>query len=264
MLYPAELRARPKPNRSTSKWRGKYRAPRIVSSVDARGSITGMTATSTTESAGSSAGSTAAPSSTASRSASSSGGTLASLLQRRASREEIASHLDALPIRERLEQVLAITGKDVGRLYDAVEGAPSLTLEDIAPRGEKGTVILEGRNSLPVVVSRFQKRFAWVGDVLVGYNHQTFSPVTGPGYFVTKPASGQGAHPTELFFDYTVSPPAEPPGWPAYKPNGRGLSRLVYANMIDYCRRVATGVLVGKAYKNGVAQDAYFTLTSAR
>lgn len=213
------------------------------------------------------ASSTAPTSSTASASTSGArapGGTLAQILERRASRQDIEAHLDALPIRERLEQVLAITGRDVGRLYDAVAGAPPLALEDITPRAEKGTVILEGRNSLPILVSRFQKRFAWVGDVLVGYNHQTFTPVTGPGYFVVKPPSGEGAHPTELYFDYTVSPPAEPPGWPAYKPNGRGLSRLVYAGMIDYCRRVATGVLVGKAYKKGVPEGSYFTLTSAR
>lgn len=193
----------------------------------------------------------------------SAGGSLSSLVARGATRGDIEAHLDALPIRERLEQVLAVTGRDVGRLYDAVAGGPSLALEDIAPRTEKGTVILEGRNSLPTF-SSFQKRFAWVGDVLVGYNHQTFSPITGPGYFVTRPPSGHGEHGSELYFDYTVSPPAEPPGWPAYKPNGRGFSRLVYADMIDYCRRVATGVLVGKAYKKGVSQNAWFTLTAVR
>jgi hypothetical protein len=32
-------------------------------------------------------------------------------------------------------------------------------------------------------------------------------------------------------------------------------------NMKDFCRRVGPGVLVGKAYKRGVAQNAYFTLT---
>ncbi len=31
--------------------------------------------------------------------------------------------------------------------------------------------------------------------------------------------------------------------------------------MIDYVRRVARGVVVGKAYRKGVDQNAYFTLT---
>lgn len=192
------------------------------------------------------------------------GASLRELLGKGASREDIAAHLDRLPARDRLEQVLDVTGKNVGRLYDAVAGGPSLTLTDLAPEGEKGTVILEGRNSLPGPVSRFQKRFAWVGGKLIGYNHQTFAPLTGPGYFLVRNASGQGDHADELYFDYTEPPPAAPPGWPTYKPNDRGLSKLVYADMLDYCRRVATGVLVGKAYKKDVAQGAYFTLTSAR
>lgn len=204
------------------------------------------------------------PMTAASQAATTSSATLFDLLKQGVSRREIESHLDGLAIRERLEQVLAVTGKDVGRLYDAVDGAPTIALEDIAPKSEKGTVILEGRNSLPGPVSRFQKRFQWVGDVLTGYNHQWVSPLTGPGYFVVKAAPGTGAHPSELFFDYTVTPPAAPAGWPPYKSNDRGLSKLVYGGMIDTCRRVATGVLVGKAYKHGKAEGAYFTLTAAR
>jgi hypothetical protein len=190
---------------------------------------------------------------------------LKDLVVRGASRVEIETHLDRLPVRERLEQVLAVTGRNVGKLYDAVAGAPPLALDDLCPRTEKGTVILEGRNSLPLPVSRFQKRFAWVGDALIGYNHQIFAPLVGPGFFAVRPAPSEGAHADELYFDYTAgAPPAVPAGWPAYKPNERGVSRLVYADMLDYCRRVATGVLVGKAYKHGEAMGAYFTLTSAR
>ena len=57
------------------------------------------------------------------------------------------------------------------------------------------------------------------------------------------------------------APKASPAGWPTYSPNESGLSRLVYAHMKDYCRRVARGVIVGKAYKKGVDQNAYFTLS---
>ena len=196
--------------------------------------------------------------------ASSSRATLFDLLKQGASRRDIESHLDGLAVRERLEQVLAVTGRDVGKLYDAVDGAPAIALEEWVPRSEKGTAIREGRNSLPGPVSRFQKRFQWVGDQLIGYNHQWVSPITGPGYFATKAAPGSGDHPDEMYFDYRFTAPSEPAGWPPFKPNDKGLSKLVYADMVDTCRRVASGVLVGKAYKNGKAQGAYFTLTAPR
>ncbi len=190
-----------------------------------------------------------------------SGQSLADLVKRRAKREEIAAYLDGLGPNERLEQVLAVRGSLVGKLYDAVGGGEPLTLEDFVPAGDTRTVIFEGRNSLPTF-SRFQKRFARVGDTVVGYNHQLMSFATGPGYFITRPPTPGEAHPGELFFDYTTDPPGEPSGWPPFKPNSSGLSRAVYMNMKDFCRRVAKGVLVGKAYKLGVAQNAYFTLTN--
>lgn len=186
---------------------------------------------------------------------------LSALLRSGASSREMAEHLDGLPAAARLEEVLAITGGAVGRLYAAVADAPAITPEEFLPPSTKGTLIHEGRNSLPAF-SRFQKRFLRLGSgVIVGYNHQTMSFVTGPGYFVLEAANGEGEHGKEMFFDYTVPPPEEPAGWPAYKPNDRGLSSLVYSDMIDYVRRVARGVVVGKAYRKGVDQNAYFTLT---
>ena len=121
-------------------------------------------------------------------------------------------------------------------------------------------MILEGRNSLPAF-SRFQKRFARIGNVIVGYNHQITSFVTGPGYFIVRPPTPGEAKPDELFFDYTTDPPGIPTGWPAFKPSDEGMGRLVWMNMKDFCRRVGPGVLVGKAYKRGVEMGAYFTLT---
>jgi hypothetical protein len=174
---------------------------------------------------------------------------------------DISAHLDALSPEERLAQVLAVTGSRVGKLYDAVEGGPAVTVADWFPpaTSEGKTIILEGRNSLPSF-SRFQKRFFRRGDVVVGYNHQAMSFVTGPGFFVT--TNGDDTHPGELLFDYTLESPFVPEGWPAYKPNGSGFSKLVYQHMKDYCRRVANGVIVGAAFKQGKAQNAYFTLTS--
>jgi hypothetical protein len=199
-----------------------------------------------------------AASTTSSRS---SAGSLAQLLEARAPSREIAAYLDDLSAGARLEQVLAVTGRGVGRLYDAVADAPPISLEEFVPANTAGTLIYEGRNSLPMF-SRFQKRFVRApGGEVVGYNHQTMAFVTGPGYFVVRPGSGEGEHGKELDFDYTAEPPVIPDGWPAYKANTRGLSRLVYAHMHDYVRRVARGVVVGKAYKKGVDQGAYFSLT---
>ena len=82
--------------------------------------------------------------------------TLLDLVTRRAARDRIAAHLDALGATERLTQVLAVTGSNVGALYELVGGGEPLTMLDLVPEGESGTVILEGRNSLPAF-SRFQK-----------------------------------------------------------------------------------------------------------
>lgn len=185
---------------------------------------------------------------------------LADLLRARASASEIESYLDGLAYDARLAEVLSITGRGVGQLYDAVKGGAPPTLEELIPASTEGVLIYEGRNSLPMF-SRFQKRFARSGGVVLGYNHQTMSFVTGPGYFVVHAPSEAGEHAHELDFDYTTPPPAEVPGWPPYKPNERGLSRFVYGHMHDYVRRVARGVVVGKAYRRGVEQDAYFSLT---
>jgi hypothetical protein len=204
------------------------------------------------------------PPMTAASPAHSSAASLAHLLDAQASARDIESHLNSLPVAQRVAEVLGITGRGVGRLYKAVAGGAPPTLEELVPAGTKGTVIYEGRNSLPAF-SRFQKRFLRLeGDRVIGYNHnaQLVTLFTGPGYFWVRPAIGEGEHASELVFDYTEAPPTEPAGWPAYKPNDQGLSKLVYGNMKDYIRRVARGVVVGKAYRNGVDQHAYFSLSS--
>lgn len=186
---------------------------------------------------------------------------LSSLLRARAGARVITEYLDALGPAARLAEVLAITGRGVAALYEAVADAEPVSLEEFLPENERGTRIYEGRNSLPMF-SRFQKRFQrGEGGVIVGYNHQSMGVFTGPGYFVVKPPTGEGEFGKELLFDYTLPPPFFPTGWPSYKPNEAGLSKLVYANMKDYCRRVAKGVVVGKAYKLGVDQKAWFSLT---
>lgn len=176
----------------------------------------------------------------------------------------ISSYLNALPQEQKLAEMLSISGSRVGKLYRAVAGGPPVTIASFMPADAKpgDTVIYEGRNSL-LAFTRFQKRFCYGKDGgVVGYNHQTMGWFTGPGYFVC--ADGDETHPNELLFDYTQEPSFFPEGWPKYKKNTSGTSTLVYAHMKDYCRRVADGVVVGEAFKNGKAVDAFFSLTMSR
>jgi hypothetical protein len=185
---------------------------------------------------------------------------LKALVEQGATANEIATLVNSLAPAEKLEQVLAVRGKLVGRLFRLVQGAEPLALGDVLGLATRAgeTSIYEGRNSLPIF-SRFQKRLTRTADGIVfGYNHQANSRITGPGYFVVREDETRKG---EILFDYTQEPPFEPEGWPAYIPNEKGLSRLVYANMHDWVRKVANGVLVGSAFKLGVDQDAYFTLT---
>ena len=193
--------------------------------------------------------------------ASSSAKDLVSLVDGGATYKQISAHLDGLSSAERLAQVLAVTGKRVAKLYEAVADAPPITVDDFFPTTtpDGKTLIFEGRNSLPMF-SRFQKRFQRRNGRIVGYNHQTMSFVTGPGFFELVP--GDETHPNEILFDYTRGePPFVPDDFPAYKPNDKGLSNAVYAGMKDFCRRVARGVVVGAAFKNGKPADAWFSLT---
>lgn len=186
--------------------------------------------------------------------------TLRALIDKGAGFATISAYLDGLSKDARLSEMLGITHGRVGKLYDCVKDAPGITIDDFFPKDtpDDETLIFEGRNSLPMF-TRFQKRFCRRKGVVVGYNHQTMSFFTGPGFFVLTEADD--THPGEIIMDYTKEPTFDPPGWPTYKHNESGFSKLVYANMKDYCRRVAKGIIVGAAFKKGVPQNAYFTLT---
>jgi len=188
-------------------------------------------------------------------------------VESRASARELAEMLNGMGPRERVNAVTAVKGALVGQLYALVRDGEPLGLDDIVPSSTPAgsTVTFEGRNSLPAF-SRFQKRFARTADGLVfGYNHQPLrvaGAVTGPGYF--RVVEADDAHPGELLFDYTLPPPFEPAGWPAYRANEVGVSRFVFMDLNDYVRKVAEGVVVGAAFRRGEDQNAYFSLTANR
>ncbi len=192
--------------------------------------------------------------------------TLREMVEQGAPAIDMSSLLDDLSPERRIDQVLAVRGALIRRMYSLVGTGEPLGLDDIVPSSAPAgsTITYEGRNSLPLF-SRFQKRFTRTADGLVfGYNHQPTPGVgalTGPGYFAVTEADA--SHPGELLFDYTKTPPFEPSGWPAWRANESGGGRLVFMNLNDYVRRVARGVVVGIALKLGKDQDACFSLTRA-
>lgn len=178
---------------------------------------------------------------------------------------DIAALMNGLDGRQRVAEALSIGGRRQSKLYDELTDAEPLSMEDIVPAGAPpcATIVYEGRNSMPIF-DRFQKRFARLRDGdLIGHNHQFWSPLTGPGYFVVRPASQGAAVPDEPYFDYTLAPAEEPTGWPGYRPNEWGFSYVVYAKMHDFMRRVADEVMIGKAYKRGKPAGYHFILARA-
>jgi hypothetical protein len=176
----------------------------------------------------------------------------------------IADLLDHLAPGDRRQAIAALGGPGLqGRLYAALAGAPPVRLADLVAADAEPLreVIYHGKNSLPAF-THFQKRFCrpagGVSDALWGYNHQRLAWLTGPGYFVVREEPGRGAA-----IDYREVPPQGCPGWPPVQTNDRGVSRLVYKDMVDYLRRVATHVFIGCATRGGREIGSYFVLSRA-
>lgn len=189
--------------------------------------------------------------------------TLAGLLSaERPDAAKVREFLDGLDHAGRMAAITSLQGLALqAKMYEMVAGAPTVTRTELVPQEMEPLreVIWHGKNSLPVF-TLFQKRFcrprgARGEQELWGYNHQTMAWVTGPGYFI---CHQEGAAPAAI--DYRVVPPEAPPGWPEVKRNDQGLSRFVYANMVDYLRRVSAHVLIGRAYKGGHEMPNYFVL----
>jgi hypothetical protein len=188
--------------------------------------------------------------------------TLSTLLaQEDVTQPELAAHLDVLDAETRVRQIRALTGAEQKRLWEVCQGAPAFTLEDLVPEStpEGETVIFAGKNSL-AAFSVFEKRFARVGNQVIGYNFQSMSWLTGPGLLTCRSAPSQ---PNELLFDYTEVPSSVPAGWPAPRSNDSGFSRFVYKNLHDFNRRVSRDVTIGLATRLGRSIDSYFVLARA-
>ncbi len=176
----------------------------------------------------------------------------------------IANLLDGLATALRAPVVRGLGRKDQQALYAKAEGHAPLTLVDIVPaqRGDLEVVRHLGRNSLPAFTI-FEKRFCRLAGnspdapkELAGYNFQTLSPITGPGYFLAV----EDSNTREVLVDYRRLPDQKPSAWPAIRSNEGGLSRFVYGFMVDRLRRVSEHVTIGSAARNGRDLGSYFVL----
>lgn len=172
----------------------------------------------------------------------------------------LAAHLDALSADERLAQTLALGHDAQAKLFDVVEGARKLTLDDLAPAATAPLqgVRHEGRNSMPLF-SRFAKVFATSGestDERWGFNATSALVTTtvGPGYFV---AVQQG---DACLVDYTRLPKQPLHGAPRILGNEQRLSRFVYNQTKDVVRGVSQHVSIGRAWRGTTRLDNWFVL----
>lgn len=179
----------------------------------------------------------------------------------------IAALFDGLSPALRAGLVRRLGRREQRDLYAKVEGFAPVGLVDLVPseRGDLEEVRYLGLNTLPTF-RVFEKRFcrlpgtdAAKPDRLAGYNFQTMSFVTGPGYFVAV----EDENTREVLVDYNRLPEAHPPAWPEVRSNERGLSRFVYGFMVDRVRRVSEHVTIGSAARKGKEMGSYFVLTRA-
>lgn len=193
---------------------------------------------------------------------------LASILQRSplaaypSSIDALASRLESESETGRVAFVRALTKADMVRLWDLTEGR-GVKVDDFVPAGTRlgREIIHAGKNSLPAF-NIFEKRFTPADGhptEVYGYNQTWFAPVLGPGYFVGRFDATEGA----FGFDYYRTPPPSAPlpaTWPKIRANTLGPQRYVFAEMIDYMRRICDGVTIGRAWKKGQRTDNYFVL----
>jgi len=180
---------------------------------------------------------------------------------------EIERFLDGLGHADRVRAVRGVGRREQAKLYAAVEGYRPVALGDLVPKSAADMTAVRhfGKNTLPAF-THFEKRFCRPADQdperpgqLYGFNFQSMSPVTGPGYFVAEPSAERAD--SEIWVDYRRVPPGPPEGWPPIRPNERGLSRFIYGFMVDTLRGVSHHVTVGSAARKGKDLGSWFLLT---
>lgn len=178
---------------------------------------------------------------------------------------EIASFLDSLVLADQISAARSLQGGSLqGALWKAVSQVPRVSTDQMVPADypELRPIIFHGKNSLPVFTD-FQKIcFRPEGcagqSVAWGYNETKIRNWIGAGYYVLHDTA-DSAH-GGAAFDYTQLPDKGLPAWPEVLPNTAGISRFIYAHMIDYMRRVSEDVFIGSAVRNGREMNSYFVV----
>ena len=185
-----------------------------------------------------------------------------SALEPRASLSTIQEMLNRSGHEARVRWMRETSAADQAKLWDfALYGETSL--EDLVPAHvpDGQEVVHVGYNSLPAFRD-FEKRFCRPhagAQHLYGYNEGLTRPLIGPGFFVVD----YFAERREVGVNYYKVPERGSkldPKWPTVRANEEGLQRFVYANMIDYLRKVSDHVTIGRAFKHHKATPNYFLL----
>lgn len=159
--------------------------------------------------------------------------------------------LDNLTHPQRLAWVYGLDEREQLALFELAEHE-TLSVSDLVGEGQT-VVIHPGRNGLPMF-NRFQKRFARLGDEVVGYNHN--DTIGGPLNFIARRLIGPGhflAYDHEdhdVWIDYRRVPSRRHPEFPPLLDNDHGIRALVFGNMVDVLRRASRNVFIGNAYKD--------------
>lgn len=177
--------------------------------------------------------------------------TLGGLLDRGSSRGEVTGHVAGLERSRREAECLALTPDQQRRLWELLSKGEAAAGNLLAGAAQ---CVFMGRNSLRML-TRFEKWFARVDGDLVGCNRHVLSPIIGPGYFSVRPGTAGG-----LEFDYGVVPTQSPAGWPPVRSNTGALRAPVYGDLLDRVVWLSPDVMIGCAFRKGVALDSYFIL----
>jgi hypothetical protein len=177
---------------------------------------------------------------------------------------EISDLLDGWTHTQRVAAVRSLGRAQQRNLYRAADGFRPLRLEHLVPPSQPDFTPVRhfGKNTLPAF-THFEKRFcrppgedSVKPSELYGFNFQTMSAVTGPGYFVAR----EDTQRAEVLVDYNFVPPQHPDGWPPIRGNEGGLSRFVYGFMIDTLRGISEHVSIGSAARKGKDLGSWFIL----
>lgn len=163
----------------------------------------------------------------------------------------LAEALDASSHAERLAWAYTLNEREQLALFDLASEQP-IQVDDVVH--DDGSVFIHpGRNGLPAF-NRFEKRFARLGDEVVGYNHN--DAIGGPLNFIARRLVGPGHYvaydgPDDaIWVDYRQLPKQQHPEFPPLIDNEHGIRALVFGNMVDVLRRASKHVLIGNAYKD--------------